>query len=610
MKLQWMRLPGKSRIALFRTEVDLPESGILEFEYTADEKCQWFADGGLVAGGPELGTPEWWYKGKVKLQLTPGRHVLTARVLAFGTEAAANQLSVRPGFACSLPGPWLCREMTGLTYEKAWPDWGSLPRVHVSSEYDPDWIQGKGGGWTVPGFYEDGRELHEPTLPPLLGNEVTDYVCENGLIRFSDYECVWPTWEFSGQGTVSIRWGETGYLNSSFNPHNLKGEKGRRDGSFRVGNFDVFEVNGKLKFTDLQWRAGRYAEIRCTGTARVEKMVFRRHGYPYRFRFNYEAMPERWRGALNLAARTLECCSHDSFMDCPFYERLMYIGDARIEALCAYTAADDDLLARKALRFFALSQKSSGAILSRYPAKVEQMIPSFVAIFILMLHDFMIHRCEVGFVREMLPAARKAADYLLHSKKEDGLLYPEGWNFIDWQWPNHGIPYGSECGTNSILNLLSVLALKNIAELEHFAGMSELENHYRTESENLFQKVSEIYYVPEKQLFADDKEHRFYSEHAQVLAMLSHSLPQLWDGLRLAGRVTSCGIYFSHYYLDACRKYGKKELFNARLEQWCELENLGLKTLPEEFNFPRSDCHAWSAHILYHCLALQSVSQA
>ena len=608
MKLQWMRLRGPGpapRITLFRTEVELDGSGRFGFEYTADEKCQWFADGELVAAGPELGTPEWWYKGKVKLRRTPGRHVLVARVLAFGADAAANQLSIRPGFACSLPGPWTCREMTGLAYEKAWPDWGSLPRVRVSAKYDPAWLQGCGDGWVTPEFYEDGRELHEPTLPELLQNEVTDYVYENGLVRFADYECVWPSWEFSGKGTVSIRWGETGYLTSNFNRHNLKGEKGRRDGSFRVGKFDVFEVNGSLSFTDLQWRAGRYAEIRCTGSAKVEKMVFRRHGYPYHFRFDLEAMPEPWRGALRMAARTLECCSHDSFMDCPFYERLMYIGDARIEALCAYAAADDDLLARKALRFFALSQKGSGATLSRYPAKVEQAIPSFAAIFILMLHDFMMHRSDLEFVREMLPAARKAADYLLSSKKEDGLLYPPGWNFIDWVWPQHGIPFGSDCGTNSILNLLIVLALKDLSGLEHFAGTPEQEKHYGTESENLFRKVSEIYYVPEKQLFADDKEHRFYSEHAQVLALLSHSLPQLWDGLRQADKLTSCGIYFSHYYLEACRKYGQEEMFNARLAQWCELENLGLKTLPEEFCFPRSDCHAWSSHILYHCCLMK-----
>ena len=48
---------------------------------------------------------------------------------------------------------------------------------------------------------------------------------------------------------------------------------------------------------------------------------------------------------------------------------------------------------------------------------------------------------------------------------------------------------------------------------------------------------------------------------------------------------------------------------NARLEQWYELENLGLKTLPEEFCFPRSDCHAWSSHILYHCCMMMRKRQ-
>ena len=609
MKLQWMRLPGKSRIALFRTEVEIPESGELEFDYSADETCQWFADGNFVGSGPETGSPEYWYSEKLKLKLSPGKHILAARVLAFGADAAASQMSIRHGFACSLPGPWLCREMSGAEFSPPWPDWGSVPRIRLSAAYDPGWMTGRGDGWETPACFDDDRVLHGPELPSLLGNETTDYVYRDGLVQFDDYVCVWPTWQFSGQGTVAIRWGETGYLTEAFNRHNLKGEKGRRDGSFRVGNFDVFEVNGRLTFTDLQWRAGRYAEIRCTGSARVEKMVFRRHGYPYRFHIDYEAMPERRRGVLHMAAHTLECCSHDRFMDCPFYERLTYIGDARIEALCAYAAADDDKLARKALRFFALSQKPSGAILSRYPAKIEQSIPSFAAIFILMLHDFMVWRKDPDFVREQLPAARKTADYLLGSRKPDGLLYPEGWNFIDWQWPNHGIPYGSECGTNSILNLLSVLALKNVAELEHFAGTSEQEKHYRTESENLFQKVSEIYYVPEKQLFADDKDHRFYSEHAQVLAMLSRSMPELWEGMRNETRLTPCGIYFSHYYLEACRKYGRNDLFDARFGLWCELEGLGLKTLPEEFSFPRSDCHAWSSHVLYHCLASDKVSQ-
>ncbi len=33
------------------------------------------------------------------------------------------------------------------------------------------------------------------------------------------------------------------------------------------------------------------------------------------------------------------------------------------------------------------------------------------------------------------------------------------------------------------------------------------------------------------------------------------------------------------------------------------MENAGLCTLPENFDNPRSDCHAWSSHILHHYFA-------
>ncbi len=43
--------------------------------------------------------------------------------------------------------------------------------------------------------------------------------------------------------------------------------------------------------------------------------------------------------------------------------------------------------------------------------------------------------------------------------------------------------------------------------------------------------------------------------------------------------------------------------FYSRLKHWFEFDKYGLKTIPEQFNSPRSDCHAWSAHPLYHFFA-------
>ena len=38
----------------------------------------------------------------------------------------------------------------------------------------------------------------------------------------------------------------------------------------------------------------------------------------------------------------------------------------------------------------------------------------------------------------------------------------------------------------------------------------------------------------------------------------------------------------------------------ARLEPWHKMLAMGLKTTPETVPLTRSDCHAWSAHPLFH----------
>lgn len=601
---RWMTIPegfSAPEMVWFKLETTVDKDGILNFEFSADETCQIFLDGKLAACGPGHSAENYWLKQKCSLTASPGKHLLTARVLALGKFSAQNQLSVRNGFYCTLEGDWQCQRAEDISYAAPWPDWGAYARLSIGEKYNFAAQSGE-GSWMPVEYYDDPRELYDSMLPQLIREEVVPQSISDGVITFADYECLWSTWHFSGTGTISISWHETGYLTGVFNHHNLKGEKGRRDGKFFVGDPDTFSVNGKCSFTDIQWRAGRYAKITCTGTAKVEKMEFRHTGYPFDYTFDMDDIPEKYRPAMQMAKRTLESCSHDLFMDCPYYERLMYIGDARIEALCAYAAADDSVIARKALKLFSLSQMKDGAILSRYPAKVEQMIPSFVEIFILSLHDFMMWTNDREFVLEILPAARSAADYLISCRKEDGLLYPPGWNFIDWQWPLRGIPYGSENGTNSILNLLAALALRQLARLEEYCGCEDNAASRIQQSDELFQYVQEIYFDQTTGLFADDTEHKFYSEHAQVLAMLIRDLPDLWDKMKNVQKMTTCGIYFSNYYLEAARLYNRIGEFENRMERWCELTDLGLKTLPEEFTMPRSDCHAWSSHILYHWL--------
>ena len=54
-------------------------------------------------------------------------------------------------------------------------------------------------------------------------------------------------------------------------------------------------------------------------------------------------------------------------MDTPYWERLQYVGDTRIQALISYAVAGDDRLARQAIQAFDASRITDGITQSRYP---------------------------------------------------------------------------------------------------------------------------------------------------------------------------------------------------------------------------------------------------
>jgi hypothetical protein len=90
-------------------------------------------------------------------------------------------------------------------------------------------------------------------------------------------------------------------------------------------------------------------------------------------------------------------------MDTPYWERLQYVGDTRIQALISYTVAGDDRLARQAINAFDESRLPDGITLSRYPTALFQAIPTFFLLWVGMLKDFALYHDDAEFVRQHLP---------------------------------------------------------------------------------------------------------------------------------------------------------------------------------------------------------------
>ncbi len=616
---------------VYRNIFKLEKAETLQFIYSADERVQIFCDNERIADGPHRGTIQQWFCNRVEIALTPGIHILTARVYALGPELTAyGQMSIRHGFMLKeesdlLNPEWYYQVANDCCFESSKTDWGSYAHILTGSNFNHQILEGIGGEWMPVSTFEDSRNLKMSELPQMKYDEIYNFERVGNIFLFDDYVCVYGDYEFSGTGTVRLRWAEPGCEPSELNEDFMQGCKPGDSVKYFSGSGDQLTVAGeKIRWRDYWWHAGRTLEITLTGDVKIESSRFYHTGYPYSIKRDLNvAGDERLTRLLKRSWHTLEMCSFETMMDCPYYEQLQYIGDCRIDVLNIYELCDDTRLVEKTLRQFAEGQYLSGAIACRYPSKdfagyVPQPgeyyrihIPSFTAIYIQMLHDFAKLRKNDDLVRSLMPVLRKASAYLEKSIGDDGLLHTPGWNFIDWlpKW-DAGFPPECRQGEGCTLNMIYVLTLKDLADLERHFG-NELKAR---EVEKLLGKLSkaiyDTYYDKTKGCFSENKSKTYFSEHAQVFALLTFGDTSVIRSLH-EDALDECGIAFSFYYLEACRIYRLDDLFRKRQEKYLATADAPqLRTMPELFLnkwWLRSDCHAWGTHCIYHYFAKGSI---
>ena len=110
----------------------------------------------------------------------------------------------------------------------------------------------------------------------------------------------------------------------------------------------------------------------------------------------------------------------ETYMDCPYYEQLQYIGDARIQALVSLYNSGDERLLKNALNLMDNSRQPEGITLSRHPSYTPQYINTFSLWYIGMLHDYMMYGRDIHFLKEKLPGTRQVLNYFKTFQQQDG----------------------------------------------------------------------------------------------------------------------------------------------------------------------------------------------
>ncbi|GAB3576606.1 hypothetical protein GCM10027578_42820 [Spirosoma luteolum] len=400
-----------------------------------------------------------------------------------------------------------------------------------------------------------------------------------------------------------------------------KGNRNEVDGRRVVGFDDQFLADGSDRrlFRPLWFRTYRYLQLRVeTGAEplRIDELTGQFTGYPFAEKARVATSDSGLSALWEVGWRTARLCAGETYYDCPYYEQLQYTGDTRIQALISLYVSGDDRLMRKAISDYDHSRFSDGLTQSRYPSADFQVIPTFSLFWVCMLHDYWMHRPDDAFVKSMLPGMLAVLNWHEERLDKGGMNGPlSWWNFVDWSsWKGAqaetagGVPAGARTGGSSILTLQQAYTYRRAGDLLAHFGQNERAEHYRELARRLTKATYARCYDAGRGLFADTPAKTTFSQHANILAVLTDALPAAQQPALLQKTIadtslTQATFYFKFYLFEAMHKAGLGNQFIGQLKPWRDMLALGLTTFAENPEPTRSDCHAWSASPLYELLA-------
>ena len=482
------------------------------------------------------------------------------------------------------------------------------PWVDESATWEES-AAGESAGWQA--LVDRGSAV---VVPPATAIEI--------LWDLERYVCGYPrlAWDGGAGSRIEFAWAESLFYERPGGILDVDAPRGNRaeiSGKRWLGFGDAWIASGANheEAPSLWWRSGRYVRVRIrTGDAplTVSSLAILSTGYPLDPDWQWKSSDPEWDSVLPLLARGLELGAHETWVDSPYFEQMMYVGDNVMHAMSNYACYRDDRLTRRALELFDQSRAGSpgGLVAERYPCAWRQESATYAMLWPMMVRNHLMWRGDRDFVSGLLVGVRQLIESLLALRQGNGLLGKvPGWPFVDWvtSW-NQGCGPGVREGDSSIVNLHLVLALQAAAEIEHELGEEILATRYREIACALFAKIVDRYWDEAGGMLRDTSESPATSEHAQTLALLTGLL----DGERrscclraLVGRTpdAACTISFSFYLLDVLARAGEADPFFSRLQFWKALPAQGFVSLPEMPDPCRSDCHGWGAHPLYHSFA-------
>lgn len=130
-------------------------------------------------------------------------------------------------------------------------------------------------------------------------------------------------------------------------------------------------------------------------------------------------------------------------------------------------------------------------------------------------------------------------------------------------------------------------------------GGKEIAGEWIARADQICSAVKRLAWSPERMLFRDLPDTEIYSQHTQIMAVLSGAVTgeEARDLMERTLRepIHRVTLPFSYNLFQALKETGLHHHIFKQWDRWRVFSKQGLTTLPETEVNPRSDCHAWSS---------------
>ena len=374
---------------------------------------------------------------------------------------------------------------------------------------------------------------------------------------------------------------------------------------------------GRQQYISPVRRGFRYLVVtirQASAPVRLHRVFVNQSAYPVAqngyFRCSDALLNDIW----EISRHTTLLCMEDTFVDCPSYEQVFWVGDSRNEALVNYYVFGALDIVKRCLNLVPGSGEMTPLYVDQVPSAWNSVIPNWTFFWVTACAEYAAHTGDRAFAARIWPAVRHTLTHYLRHVGERGLLDIKGWNLLDWapiDQPNDGIVTHQ--------NMFLAKALRDAAGLAAAAGVPQEAAPLAERADALRKAIDGQLWDEERQAYidcihADGRRSATFSMQTQVVAYLCDiaegKRKERLEGYLVAPPASFVQIgspFMSFFYYEALVRSGQYDrmIADIRHSYGMMIEN-GATTCWEMYpNFSenranpnqltRSHCHAWSA---------------